>query len=142
MKKTLLLALPLLSLVVLAGCCTTDTCSPCTASATTGVVVAQAEKAPAVTVAKGEKILTEAEYQKLLAEGRVTPIGSTATTVAAAPAERAPAVRQTATRKSGVVVIPAVRLPEGWSYISEAEVVDAPAAPKTVAAAAKDSIDS
>ncbi len=141
MKKTLLLALPLLSLVVLAGCCTTDTCSPCTASATTGVVVAQAEKAPAITVAKGEKILTEAEYQKLLSEGRVTPIGSTATTtVAAAPAQKA--VRPVATRKSGVVIIPAVKLPDGWSYISEAEVVDAPAATETVAAAAKDSRDS
>lgn len=159
--RKLLLALPLASLVFAAGCSCAfkEDCNTCTS-----VAVAEAPVSTKAVMAqtKTGDVLTMEQYQKLLAEGKVTPLpGQTAPAVAAAPkAEKVEpivvaekkaeavvvketvakvetktvAVKQPAPRKAapvqqsitrtpaGVMTIPGMPLPEGWSYIHEEDL--------------------
>lgn len=164
--RKLLLALPLASLVFAAGCSCAfkEDCNTCTS-----VAVAEAPVSTKAVMAqtKSGDVLTMEQYQKLLAEGKVTPLpGRTnvvpAPAVAAAPKvekvepiivtetrvepvvakqvvkeeKKTVAVRQPAPRKAapvqqsitrtpaGVMTIPGMPLPEGWSYIHEEDLTN------------------
>ena len=110
MRKHLLLALPLASLLMVVGCCDSGTCFTSTGSS----YVATTSETAAVAAVKVEsdvdvaETMTEEEYKALAASSTVT-----------APAPRATTSRTFAT-------IPTMPLPEGWNYISEKDLSDGP----------------
>lgn len=132
--RKLLLALPLASLIFAAGCCTDETCGTCTASAGRPIAVASAP-------VKAGEVLTMEQYEKLVAEGKLTPASTDAVAAAqkaepvvvakAAPqpvvkeekvaVRRAPAA-PVASTPAGIRTIPGMALPEGWSYIHEKDL--------------------
>ncbi len=140
--RKLLLALPLASIFFAAGCSTCNTCTTVAdATVSTEIVTAGV---------KAGDVLTMEQYQALLAKGKVTalPASETVATAPAVVAEKkavtvaTPVVkeekaatpkvvaqktveRQAApTRRSVPTVrtIPAMPLPEGWSYINEEDL--------------------
>lgn len=139
MRKHLLLAMSLASVLMLAGCsCGTGSCN------TPTVIVAPAAAQPAweyVTAsAKDATTMTAEEYQALLASGKIREVGSAGAAVEIAEVkpvvtEAAPVVVAKAPVKktvvapvaavkqaSGVPQIPAMPLPEGWNYIHEKDL--------------------
>lgn len=149
--RKLLLALPLASTMLLAGCCApVDDCNTCGApvvapAATCNTCVNPVPvpaNAPVKVAAADSKATTMSaeEYQALLASGKVREVSDT-TKVAvkvepkvevsepvvevAEVAEPVKTVEKPVTvaqAKSALPTIPAAKLPEGWDYISEQDL--------------------
>lgn len=131
--RKLLLALPLASLVVLAGCCGNE-CYTCP----TGVAAAPVVAAPAADkkVASADfpagSTITEAQWEAMVAADAARGVPAETEVKAVAVAEKAepqqavetaPAVKPVAAASSSKLpTIPTVSLPEGWAYMSEVEL--------------------
>jgi hypothetical protein len=152
--RAVFLALPLASLIFTAGCScgVKQDCNVCTPAAVVAAPVSVSTQAVAAEV-KAEDVLTMEQYQKLLAEGKVTPLEAAKPAAAvekkAAPtvvkqavqAEKkavvsspapgspmpvsAPVVQPSApAAPAGVMTIPSMPLPEGWTYMHEEDLSD------------------
>lgn len=130
--RKLLLALPLASLVLLAGCCG-DECYTCP----TGVAAAPAVAAPAADkkVASADfpagSTITEAQWEAMIAADAKNgmPVKTETKEVVVAQkvetkkvVEAAPAAKPVVASSSKLPTIPTESLPNGWSYMSEVEL--------------------
>lgn len=135
--RKLLLALPLASLILLAGCgnCTTGTCYESTPACKTGGCVAIPANAP-ITISKANgaiPTLTAEEYQSLLAAGKVQGVEAKATeevAVAKPVWKDAPVqvveVKEVAPAKASKTPVTVAKsgTSKDWEYVSGEELID------------------